>query len=118
MMRLFIPPVGTKIRLTSSWCFSLYKESRNFSLFKLFLIEDEHMWNGYGDKVQDVTLPEDTVLKVRRIYVKQGAPQYNSVTFTIDKKLSKLLFKPKGTLRFWAKLDDVNKIECEIVEDV
>lgn len=64
-------------------------------------------------------LPKDSVLKVDRFHLDADA-EYDSVSFII--KESTGIFDPKakipgerGALRFWAKLDDVNRInfECE-----
>jgi hypothetical protein len=76
-----------------------------------------------GEKgVVNMTLPANTMLKVDRIYIRQGAGEYDSITFTVDDcPLPEI--KPKkikggrraGILRFWAKLDDVNTIKCNIL---
>lgn len=59
----------------------------------------------------DITLPPDTVLKVARIYIRQGQQEFNSVTFKVTE--CKYL---KKNARFWVKLDDVNRLECDIVQ--
>jgi hypothetical protein len=55
----------------------------------------------------DFQLPTDTILKVDRIYIKKGSPEYNSITFYIETTECPELKKKKG-LRFWAKIADVN----------
>lgn len=54
------------------------------------------------------TLPAGTILEIDRIYIRQGNAEYSSVTF-----------KARGikVLRFWAKLDDVNRIQCTVLDD-
>lgn len=67
----------------------------------------------------DMTLPAGTVLTVDRIYIRQGAKEYSSISFYIEettiaaiapKKKGKGGFA-KGRTRFWAKLADCNRIE-------
>lgn len=75
-----------------------------------------------------ITIPEHTELKVDRIYIRKGNKDFSSVTFISQNSLN-VLFKPKkkltkqekqrypnfGSLRFFAKLSDVNKIEFDTV---
>lgn len=109
-VQLTVPTIGTKLTLTRRWSFPLHRERRNASFAKRLLLPGE--WNNYinnGDPFQ-VVIPKGTVLTVRRIYIRQGGGDYDSITFTI----------PKGCCpdkkihgRFWAKLADVNLIKCE-----
>jgi len=62
-----------------------------------------------------LTLRAGTKLKIARIYIRLGQDDFNSVTFTCPLFVSKPgdpLFKAVGRkgLRFWVKLEDVNKI--------
>lgn len=128
MTRMYIPQLRDKIRLTSDWTFMLYDERRNESLHddqwreKARLYNTE-MWQrrNDGDITHDqwyaqrmlsepYTWPAGTVLSIDRIYIKNGLTDYNSVTFRLVDK------KRKG-IRFWAKLDDVNKLQFEPVEE-
>jgi hypothetical protein len=68
-----------------------------------------------------MTLPVNTILKLDRIYIRQGSEEYDSITFLVEdcpypelrgKKAKGFL---TGKLRFWAKLDDVNTIDCNIL---
>lgn len=99
-MNLFIPPLGTEVVLAEPWTFLLHSEYRNFDAleyFKLYARAESH----------EVTVPEGTVLKIDRIYIRKGNKDFDSVTFFM-----------KGTkkrVRFWAKLADVNKI---IIKDL
>ena len=52
-------------------------------------------------------LPSGTELKVSRIYIRQGASNYSSVTFYAK------IPGVKKSIRFFAKLRDVNKIEFD-----
>ncbi len=59
-------------------------------------------------KDKQFTIPKNTVLEVDRIYIRKGASGFSSITFK--------WIKDGKTVRFWAKLNDVNSIECEIGE--
>lgn len=54
-----------------------------------------------------VTFPRGTVLEIDRIYIRKNAAEFSSVTFKIREK--------NKVLRFWAKLEDVNKIEGNLL---
>jgi hypothetical protein len=67
---------------------------------------------GYNSKYlyyKSLTLPVDAQLKVERIYIRQGSPDFDSVTFTIVKNTIPNF--TSGKARFWAPLDDVNTME-------
>jgi hypothetical protein len=73
----------------------------------------------------EVTIPVDSVLTVDRIYIRKGAKDFSSVSFLItDSHVSDLMgkdgsrcFGRKG-FRFWATLDDVNRMEAEVQKAV
>lgn len=144
-MKFFIPDLGTRLVLSKDWTFKLHKENRNKDVLKLskpmseaqlqaeiVRLENEankeekkSRWaaeyirqdatdlkNKKGlniyPKVQDFTIGKGTVLEVDRIYIRKGASDFSSVTFRIK--------GGKTSPRFWAKLEDVNKIEATIQE--
>jgi len=133
-MRLFIPELGTRLRLIQPWSFNLYCESRNDSLlwhYEYFKRNEQGRKLDtnfkYNDIVDKLKLDIGCILKVDRIYIRKGANKYSSVTFHLTlpdgRKSTKPLqqwhadLKPRRIpLRFWAKLNEVNTIECEIVE--
>jgi hypothetical protein len=98
-MNLFIPSIGTEIKLAESWKFKLYGEYRNSGMFTYLGLKYP-----YKAGPVEVEFPIGTVLKVDRIYIRKGNDSYNSVTFFL------IDGKKKGRKRFWAKLDDVNRI--------
>lgn len=109
-MKLFIPEIGTKIKLTADWKFVLYNEYRNRGLRDIILKPYNNAFSGQNIIV---TIPEDTILTVDRVYIRKGVSDYSSITFNISKKEN-----PKhiyGGTRFWAKLSDVNNIEFELL---
>ena len=61
-----------------------------------------------------VTLPAGTVLTVDRIYIRRGVSEYSSLTFNLISTTHPAL-NVRGRKRFWAKLEDVNRIEFSLV---
>lgn len=138
-MKLFIPEIGTDIVLSEDWTFNLYNERRNaitcvMSGFKENAKEFDRInrekrengeisWEDFWslEYSEPLTLPRGTRLRVDRVYIRKGASDFSSVTFRIMSCPLKFLTLEKdgGTFpkyqhrRFWAKLDDVNKIEFE-----
>lgn len=127
-MKLFIPPLKTRLRLVEPWTFTLYDEYRSDDLWEtLGLVEElrrrrdernnklrndryivrDHNWY---DITHPVTLPADSILKVDRIYIRNGGEEYDSVTFRTES-----IPGIKGKPRFWAKLHDVNQMEVEVL---
>jgi len=134
-VKLFIPTIGTKLKLTKKWDFRLFFEHRNETVMQYFGVhrDDPKYRPIYGldenreHKHINASFPKNTMLIVDRIYIRAGGSdikQYDSVTFRV--------ILPDGTanapvetwggkirnlrLRFWAKLVDVNNIYCKEVE--
>jgi hypothetical protein len=106
-MKLFIPSIGTEIKLSEPWKFKLYGEYRNQGMFE-YLGEEYPKQSWSMLEYIRIEFPIGTILKVDRLYIRKGNEKFNSVTFfLIDGK--------KGRKRFWAKLDDVNRI---VMEDI
>jgi hypothetical protein len=120
-MKLFIPAIGYRIRLTQDWTFKLFHERRNESLLEFIVPNYQRKWH-FGDTQmphETTSLSAGTVLEVDRVYVRTinkravtEEDDYDSVTFKVIDHPSKKKF------RFWAKLDDVNNIDYEIPSDV
>lgn len=170
-MNLFIPEIGTELRLTQDWSFKLILERRNNQLIEKFYSAYRIEANYYNhivqsipgyesgkvlrsnlfqatiesrvpynynmtdtereeysarlrnvwidnqldwiaeEKLKPITLPKDTILKVDRIYIRKGKgmSDYSSITFYAQ------LPGVKKKMRFFAHLNDVNTIECELV---
>jgi len=113
-MKLFIPPLGTKLRLLRPWNFRLYCEPRNTRLWdlrysppSLMAIPVMHRHANYHDSY----LETGDTLVVDRIYIRHGQQMFNSVTF-------KGLVLHAGNyhkVRFWARLSDVNNMDVEVI---
>jgi len=135
MTTLYVPHLGDDLKLTADWQFKLYNEHRNSSLYHdLWHLKPSfdaylsyHEYEKALDKcvaydnpsrkldayfLKPAIIPAGTVLRVKRIFIRQGMPDYDSMTFTT--KLPDAQGKLKS-VRFWAKLDDCNRIEFERV---
>lgn len=119
--RFFVPEIGTVVRLAKDWTFRLHYEYRNEKLLELF--GRSFSWRGldyndHGKKVGDVTLKAGAELSVNRVYIRQGAGDFSSITFYLSPKsvivIGKSEIVSKGKVRFWAKLSDVNKMEVQV----
>jgi len=71
----------------------------------------------------EVTFPTGTVLAVDRIYIRKGSSDYSSITFYakgLGESIHKNRWSGKTTKwkaqRFWAKLQDCNNIEFELMD--
>lgn len=107
-MNMFIPEISSKLILTDDWCFMLYNEARNLKLFKSLNLDSS------SNKNHLITIPKDTILTVKRIYIKHSQSAYSSLTFSINKKDSP--DKRFWSANFWASLLDVNKIQFKLKE--
>jgi hypothetical protein len=74
--------------------------------------------------VIEVTFPAGTVLAVDRIYIRKGSSDYSSITFYakgLGESELKNRWSGKTTKwkvqRFWAKLQDCNNIEFELMDE-
>ena len=110
-MKLFIPEIGTSLRLEQDWTFTLYVEYRNSDLFRKLNLEDKN---------QIIELPKGLVIKVDRIYIRKGNSQYSSITFRVPKpknKMERELMPHNDKLsgsKFWVKLHEINGTEFSI----
>lgn len=149
-MRMFIPEIGTRIRLAADWSFPLIEEDRNSSLFNpLAALAPERIadmreeasqirkqaredpegmsWKEQYDRRVDlfrradnhvridITLPAGTEITIDRIYIRKGVSDFSSVSFNLNQTTHPDL-QFRGRKRFWAKLQDVNRIEFQLIE--
>ena len=114
MAKIFIPTIGTKFKLIQDWNFALIKDHRNRAIFELFNIPYGDQYGHAslrGQQFGRVTLPANTILQVDRIYIRKGAPDYDSLSFFIS---SSDILPNKKKIRFFAKLVDINNIEYNL----
>ncbi len=135
-MKLFIPEIGNEIKLLTDWTFDLYHEDRNYTLMEFTNDPRPRTYYGKDDTTLPCTIPAGTILKVDRVYIRKGLKDFSSLSFlwkgaatsarmeedmrwdfkTNSSLPSGTFHKvPKKPVRFWAKLNDVNKIECDPV---
>lgn len=109
-MNLWIPTIGDAIQLEADWHFGLWPERRNSAMAQALCQPfSGNWWRDYSDQPsQTITLSTGTELVVDRIYIRQGADEFDSVTFVIKLCDREILVGE----RFWAKLVDVNTIQC------
>ena len=111
-MELFIPDIGTILKLEQDWQFTLYQEYRN-NLFEKLDLKYE---------TQVVEIPKGTLVKVDRIYIKKGSSQFSSITFsipTVRSKADKLNYPNNVKLgggKFWVKLHECNGTNFSLLE--
>jgi hypothetical protein len=96
-----------------------YRRDEKF-ISKEFLEETKANWSGnYRNMVYNVkylkrqlapdykfTFPKGTILLVKRIYVRRGAPEFDSITFSAQNG-------PHKGKMFWVSLDDTRYLEFE-----
>jgi hypothetical protein len=117
--KLFVPPLGTQVVLTHPWDFRLYNEDRNGTL--MTLLGDARDVVRYDPQPSHATLPPGTELIIDRYYIKNGLSDFDSVSFrmkgvsAVPKSRYASEKLTKRQVRFWAKLDDVNTMQVEVV---
>ncbi len=140
-MKLCIPSIGDELRLTEDWTFPCFTERRNIDFIKKMrpdvIPEDASRYTHNDTQSVAITVPKGSLLSVQRIYIRSGKKEWDSITFALREVPRALPPEPepatagkgrkkkptapkkttkKATGRFWAKLRDVNEIECEPVE--
>ena len=119
-MKMLIPNTKTELILLEPWTFRLFYEGRNHQLLLCVGVDlgqmryqDRYVSWGTSSELNhtQATLPAGTVLRVSRVYIRQGtADTFDSLTFQIKMCPNKAY---KG--RFWAKLGDINgKMDAEL----
>ena len=113
-IRLFIPSIGTKLRLEAPWTFTLHNEYRNLKFRDAYF---NHIGEDIATRASlatnQCTLFSRIELVVDRIYIKKGLESFNSVTF----RVLPLPGYPTLRGRFWVKLSDANNIVCEVIDE-
>ena len=110
--KMFVPEIGTRLRLAKDWSFRLFCEHRNMGLY-----EQLKDLSSNPDASKNVKLLKGTELSVSRIYIRQGAKDYSSLTFQLIAGEEETVNGNKYKIskaRFWVKLSDVNEMECEV----
>ena len=117
-MRLFIPTIGTRIKLLEPWTFTLKAEERNTAFaFKMgqpwldkhkqLIANSAFAYSLSSTENKIITLPAGSILVVDRIYIRSNLKEYDSITFRYK--------SDKVNGRFFAVLTEVNNIEFELI---
>ena len=118
-MNIWIPRPGDALKLLKPWTAEILLERRNArALMKMLSLKSEiEVYEICGKKKDQTTsfrFVEGDVLVVDRIYVRQGKPDFDSITFIV--KSTRMPDKSVVGARFWVKLRDANKIDAELAD--
>lgn len=117
-MQLFVPTIGSRMRLTEDWTFSVFLEHRNKTLEQFESCPkntDPHnsWWDYKCPKIGEITFPKDTILKLDRIFIRKNMDGFDSMSFFVEETSLKKKVSKSKRVRFWAKLEDCNTIKFE-----
>lgn len=122
-MNLYVPRPGESIRLTQDWEFTLHSEDRNETLIRFLGHDYQRHW-GPSTPLCTAKIPAGSVLKIDRVYIRKGMPDWDSITFhwkgrklaaRTEEVFGRMTKIPAKTVRFWVKLDETRTIEFEPV---
>jgi hypothetical protein len=118
---LFVPDIGTKLKLTIPWHFDLHYERRNDAVLELVTGKKQrYVFDDYGKSAGVVTVQPNAILIVDRVYIRQGSgfEDFSSLTFRMEKgaeiEYNGNTWTTERNLRFWAKLRQVNTMLAEM----
>ncbi len=118
---LFVPDIGTKLKLTIPWRFDLYSERRNDTLLELVTgKEQRYPFSEWGKSKGVLQVKPGAILIVDRVYIRQGSgfEDFSSLSFRMQKgaeiEFNGLEFTTEKNHRFWAKLRHVNSMLAEV----
>jgi len=114
-MKMFIPKLGTKLRLQEDWEFSLFCEERNKSLWDMKAGRvgfDAIPWQVRKHNIALVRLLANDELRVDRVHIRKNQDEKDSVTFKGNVQHHGSFY----SCRFWVLLDDFNRMEAEVYE--
>lgn len=120
-MRVFVPRVGTILRLSQEWSFEVFADRRNSAAALALGRTEESIRHIRGDtSLGRLILPANTVVVVDRVYVRQAInstarpSEYDSITFRVRAGGIPELSARK---RFFARIEDVNMMDVEILTE-
>jgi hypothetical protein len=114
-MKMFIPALGCKLRLTKDVNISLMAEQRNSRLWNLHHAPPSLKAIPYEYRrfnVRFTPLFAGDEYTIERIFIRKDQEGFNSVTV----KGYTQHFGVRRFVRFWMFLDDFNKLEAEVIE--
>lgn len=115
-MKLIIPRLGDLLVLTNDWSFPVMHERRNESiivydgkeLIPVNYVNDDYWKPVYG--YSDHMLKAGTVVSISRYYIRQGAGEFDSITFVVH-SIDGVKLKKK--LRFFVSTDAAAQADFE-----
>ncbi|AXH59993.1 hypothetical protein [Pseudomonas amygdali] len=114
-MKLIIPRLGDLLVLTKDWSFPVMHEHRNTSIIAhdgVKYVPTEYV-TGTWERIytySDHTLKAGTVLSIARYYIRQGAGEFDSITFVVH-AIDGVKLKKK--LRFFVSTDAAAQADFE-----
>jgi hypothetical protein len=118
---LFVPDIGTKLKLSIPWQFDLYYERRNDAVLELVTgYKQRYGFADYGKSAGVVTVQPNAILIVDRVYIRQGSgfEDFSSLSFRMEKgaeiEYNGNTWTTERNMRFWAKLRQVNTMLAEM----
>lgn len=113
MPKVWIPRCGDGIRLAKPWTAILLSEYRNVEMYRAAVGQPSVGSRWSKDAMPQrytVTFRAGTELVFDRVYIRQGADSFASVTFIVkDDADGKLVGQ-----RFWVTVDNANEIEADL----
>lgn len=116
---LFVPDIGTKLKLVLPWQTDVKAEYRNDAMMQL-LEPGTSKWGGRDRKTWSITINPGAVLTVDRVYIRQGKgfENFSSLTFRLAKGAEVVhngtTHTTKKSIRFFSNLCFVNKMLVEV----
>lgn len=106
MTALWVPRCGDSVVLTEKWSFTLTYERRNDGAFAA--LGGKLAFGRAGSGSIQASFAADTELVFDRMYIRQPASDYDSITFVVKKCP---VVEHIG-LRFWVPIDVANEMHC------
>lgn len=101
---VFIPPVGSELRIASDWTFQVQVEARNIAFLRALGIEVCGKKLQFGAESKTVTLPAGSTVTVMRYMLRNGE-------FSVDSRVALSTVINGRSFLFWVGLPDANKIK-------
>ena len=114
-MKMFIPKLGTKLRLTKDWEFTLWCEERNKSLYDMKsgrIGFDAIPHHSRRLNNASVKLLKNDEFIIDRVHIRKDQRVKDSVTMKSNVQHHGSFYR----CRFWVLLDDFNRMEAEVYE--
>lgn len=109
-MQIFIPEIGSKLKLINDFKFTLYndinRKDENTNFIKKLGLSIE--------KNNIIILPKDTILTIKKYNIKVGYSHHSRIYVRINKNCSNNILLESSN--FWIALNEINKLEFEFLE--